>query len=406
VMNKRQWSAVAAGVLVLAVAAGGAGWWFQALADKPAGQGDSKDTSASKDSKDAKAGKDGKGEPKAEPQPPEKPLEFGAHELTQPVQAMLSDSIPLAGPLVAPSSAVVRARVGGRLTSLRVVEGQRVRAGEVLGQIEMADLGSRVAERSALVDAAQSSLSQAERAHAQNERLAAQSFISGSALDTSRAAVQAAKAQVDAAQAALATTRSAARDANVVAPIAGIVAKRQALPGEMVSAEQTLFTLVDLAKLEVAGTVGTHEVSRLSVGMPVAVRIEGHPAAVQGRLVRIAPAAEPGTRAIGVTVGLDNPKEQFRAGQYATATVTLADAVPRWVIPLAAVGSTSGQNHVWTLHDGRLQRRAVTLGRRDEASGRVEVLDGLPSGARILAARFDNLREGAPATVVAQRAAP
>ncbi|MCE2657529.1 MAG: efflux RND transporter periplasmic adaptor subunit [Rubrivivax sp.] len=257
---------------------------------------------------------------------------------------------------------------GGRLTSLRVVEGQRVRAGEVLGQIEMADLGSRVAERSALVDAAHSALSQAERAHAQNERLAAQSFISGSALETSRAAVQAAKAQVDAAQASLATTHSAARDANVVAPIAGIVARRQALPDEMVSAEQTLFTLVDLARLEVAGTVGTHEVSRLSVGMPVAVRIEGHPVPVQGRLVRIAPAAEPGTRAIVVTVGLANPKELFRAGQYATAT--------------------------------------VTLGRRDEASGQVEVLEGLPTGARILAARFDNLREGAPATVVAQRAAP
>ena len=396
-MNKRQWTAVAAVVLVLAVAAGGAGWWFQARADKPAGQ---------TDGQQAKDTKDPSGDAKAGAKPPDKPLEFTATELTQAVQATLSDSIPLAGPLVAPSSAVVRARVGGRLTSLRVLEGQRVRAGELLGQIEMADLGSRVAERSALVDAAQSALSQAERAHAQNERLAAQSFISGSALDTSRAAVQAAKAQVDAAQASLATTRSAARDASVVAPIAGIVAKRQALPGEVVSAEQTLFTLVDLAKLEVAGTVGTHEVSRLSVGMPVAVRIEGHPVPVQGRLVRIAPAAEPGTRAIGVTVGLDNPKELFRAGQYATATVTLADAAPRWVVPVSAVGSTSGQNHVWTLHDGRLQRRAVTLGRRDEASGRVEVLEGLPTGARILAARFDNLREGAPATVVAQRAAP
>jgi multidrug efflux pump subunit AcrA (membrane-fusion protein) len=76
------------------------------------------------------------------------------------------------------------------------------------------------------------------------------------------------------------------------------------------------------------------------------------------------------------------------------------------VLPLAAVGTTSGQHHVWTVADGKLQRRAVTLGRRDEANGRVEVLDGLPPQATVLAARFDNLRDGAAAVVVAQRAAP
>ena len=52
---------------------------------------------------------------------------------------------------------------------------------------------------------------------------------------------------------------------------------------------------------------------------------------------------------------------------------------------------------------GKLARRAITLGRRDEAGGRVEVLDGLPATAQVLAAKFDNLREGGPASVVAAR---
>jgi hypothetical protein len=56
---------------------------------------------------------------------------------------------------------------------------------------------------------------------------------------------------------------------------------------------------------------------------------------------------------------------------------------------------------VWLIADGKLVRRAITLGRRDEAGGRVEVLAGLDPQSQLLAARFDNLREGAPARVLA-----
>lgn len=393
-MNKTSRWVMAVAVLgVLVTAGAGVAWWSQQRGG----------TVGAAKAEGVKPASGEKGAEKGSEKPADKPLEFVAPELTRAQQVRLKDSILIAGPLVAPSSAVVRARAGGRLASLRIAEGDRVQAGQTVGQIELSDLGSRMAERSAQVDAAQAALAQAERTHAQNERLASQSFISGAALDGSRSAVQTARAQLEAAQASLATTRTVARDASVVMPIGGIVAKRQALPGEMVSPDQPLLSIVDLKRLELAGTVGTHEIARLSVNMPVEVRVEGHAAPVSGRLARIAPAAEPGTRAIGVTVTLDNPKEMFRAGQYATATVTLSDEVDRWVLPLAAVGSTSGQNHVWTLTEGRLQRRAVTLGRRDEVGGRVEVLDGLPPGSQVLAARFDNLREGAPAKVVAKK---
>jgi multidrug efflux pump subunit AcrA (membrane-fusion protein) len=140
--------------------------------------------------------------------------------------------------------------------------------------------------------------------------------------------------------------------------------------------------------------------------MGVQVRVEGHDRPVPGHIERIAPAAEPGTRAIGVTVAIANRDEVYRAGQYALASVTLADDAQRLVLPLSAVGSTSGQSHVWTIRDGKLIRRAVTLGRRDESGGRVEVLEGVTGNDPVLAARFDNLREGALATVLAPGAAP
>ena len=334
------------------------------------------------------------------------PLEFLASEVVQPGRASLSQSIEFSGPLVAPNTAVLRAKAAGTLLGLSVREGDRVSAGQVVGRIDMADLGSRIAERGALLESSRATLAQAERSHASNERLAAQGFISASALDSSRAQVDTARAGLNAAQATLDTTRIAQRDAALLAPIAGIVAKRHVLPGEKVTVEQPVLTLVDLRTLELAGSVATHEVGRLAPGMAVWVTVEGNAAPLAGQLVRIAPTAEAGTRAIGVTVALPNGQERLRGGQYALARVELSDPQQRMVLPVPAVASTGGQSQVWLIDQGVLVRRAITLGRRDDAGGRVEVLEGLAADAQVLAARFDNLREGAPARVVAARTPP
>ncbi len=362
----------------------------KAAADKAAGAG--------APGKDGKEGKDGK--------KPEVALEFATREVVQPAMARMSAVVEFSGPLVAPQTAIVRAKAGGTLLTLAVAEGSRVAAGQVIGRIELAELGSRVAERNALLESARAALVQAERTHASNERLAAQQFISSNALESSRAALDTARANLAAAQASLDTTKVGLRDANLVAPIAGIVAKRHALPGEKVSPEQQVLTIVDLARLELAGMVGTHEVARIRPGLPVQVAVEGVDQPVAGRVARIAPAAEAGTRSIGVTIELPNPKEQLRAGQYALARAELPDNTERLTLPVSAVGTTSGQDHVWLIEGGQLVRRAVTVGRRDEREGRIEVLKGLTPAAQVLAARFDNLREGAKATVVAVKTAP
>jgi len=328
-------------------------------------------------------------------------LEFTPAEVVQPTRARLPGVIDFSGPLVAPQTAVVRAKAAGTLTTLNVAEGDRVRAGQTLGTLDLADLATRVAERSALLQSAQVQVAQAERTHAANQRLADQNYISPNALEGSRATLDAAQAALDAARAQLGSTRVGLRDAALVAPIAGVVARRQALPGEKLSLEQPVLTLVDLRRLELAGSVGTHEVAALAPGMPVEVRIEGVAQPVAARLARIAPAAEAGTRAIGVTITLDNPTESYRAGQYALARVALPDPTERLTLPSAAIGDHAGQPMVWLIEGGVLARRAIVTGRRDEAQGRVEVLGGVAADAQVLALRFDNLREGAKAAVVA-----
>ena len=330
----------------------------------------------------------------------EVPLDFTVAEATRPVTLALPQVVEFSGALVAPNTAMVRAKATGTLLTLDVLEGQRVTAGQLLGRIDVSDLASHVAERSANLAAVKTTMVQAQRTHESNIGLANDKFISPIALDNSKSQLESAKAQVAAAEAALDSARIALRDATLVAPISGIVSKRYVVAGEKVTAEQQVVTIVDLRTLELAGTVGTQDVARLSAGMPVQLKIEGVDKPLQGKLARIAPAAEAGTRSIGVAVQLPNPKETLRAGQYAVAQVQIGDATPRLTVPIGAISSASGQEYVWTVEGGKLLRRTVTTGRRDPVRQRAEVLEGLSPDVPVLGARFDNLREGAKARIV------
>lgn len=327
-------------------------------------------------------------------------LEFLQNEITKPLVTAMPGQVEFSGPLVAPGTVTIKAKAAGTLVSLNVAEGSHVHAGQILGQLDLEELKARLAERHATVESVKAQFDQAERTFRTNEALAAKSFIAPTALDNSRAAMETARAQWQASKAQLDTLQVTLRQAALIAPISGVVAKRLTLPGEKVAAEQALLTIVDLGRLELAGLVGTHEVSRLAAGMPAILRVEGFDESVTARISRINPAAEPGTRSIGVVLSLDNPGERFRAGQYGVAKVELADKAQRLTLPETAITANSGQDQVWLIENGKLVRRIVTTGRRDTREGRIEIVKGIAPEAQVLAARFDNLREGDQVAVV------
>ena len=119
-----------------------------------------------------------------------------------------------------------------------------------------------------------------------------------------------------------------------------------------------MLTVVDLAKLELAGSVGTHEVSRLHTGMTASVRIEGIDTPVTGTIDRIAPAAEAGTRSIGVIVVVDNPKERCAPG----STQSPPSSLPMWSAGLPCRWQrwprTPDRTIVWAIENGTLVRRS------------------------------------------------
>jgi len=326
-------------------------------------------------------------------------LKFSSSEVVSPMRRKLVDEIEFSGALVAPATAIVGSRAAGTLLSLQVTEGSRVNAGQVIGQIDDAAISSRMTERRTAVESARAQLTQARRQLEADIGLAAQRFISNKALESSRLALASARAQMESAQTQLTTGLLDLRDTKLVAPIRGLVSKRHVLVGEKLKLEQPVVTIIDLSHLVLAGLVGTHQVRRLAPGMPVNVHIEGTAVPVAGRIESVAPAVEAGTRSISVIVKVPNPEETLRAGQYGLARVALTDTAECLTLPLEAVARSSGMDHVWVIENGRLMRRAVTIGRRDAERGCVEALVGLTDTTIVLAASFDSLREGARAVV-------
>ena len=329
------------------------------------------------------------------------PLEFAAADVVKLLPQRLVVELALPGSVHAMSQATVRARLSAEVRRVLVREGDRVAAGQVVAEFDTAQLRAQLAERTATYESAKAQLATTERTRQANAQLVKQNFISQNAFDTADSAHQAQLAAAAAARAQLEQTQILMGDAVVRAPIAGTVAKRNVQPGEKVAFDAPLMSIVDLSQLEVQAQVPVADVAQLKAGMPAQVEIEGIAGRrFAGRVERINPSTEPGTRTINIYVSLPNEDSLLRAGMFArVALVTSAEAeVP--ALPISALRVDSGTTFVWTIVDGRLARRLVDAGRRDERSQMVEILGGLAASDVVIATKFDNLKEGLAATVV------
>ncbi|HTI44986.1 MAG TPA: efflux RND transporter periplasmic adaptor subunit [Casimicrobiaceae bacterium] len=329
-------------------------------------------------------------------------LQFATSDLTYVEARPLSRWLPVSGTLQPVRQAIVKAKVAGDVKQITVREGETVRAGQVLARIDTTDLESRLVDRIGALESAKAQLALAEKTRAMNVRLLNDKFISQNAFDSSESSFNVARGSVKSAEAQLQLAQNALKDADAVAPLTGIVAKRHVQPGEKVAIEAPLVTVVDLTDLEVQALVPAVDVPELRIGMPVELSVDGFgDRRFTGRVERINPSTEAGTRAIMVYVALSNQDATLRAGMFATGRIALAASAAAPTLPLAAIRTEAGQNYVWVIDKGKLTRRIVMLGRRDETTGRVELRTSLAAEVPVLGAKFDNLKDGAPALVKA-----
>lgn len=338
---------------------------------------------------------------KAEEKKAPPPLAFAAADIVRLTPHKLTVELSMPGSLQAVTQATVRSKLSAEVRRIAVREGDRVAAGQAIVEFDTAQLRNQLAERQATLESARATLAQTERTRAANAQLVKQSFISQNAFDTADDAYRAQAAAVEAAAAQLAQTRLQLTDAVVRSPIAGFVARRHVQPGEKVAFDAPLLHIVDLAQLEVQVQAPVADVSQIAQGAQVDVEVEGLPGRVyKGRVDRINPTAEAGSRMIHLYVTLANDDGLLRGGMFARAKLLSGAAAPVPALPIAAVQDDRGQPFVWVIADGRLARRLVTTGLRDERAQRIEITSGLAGDEQVIGSKFDNLREGMLAQIV------
>ena len=327
-------------------------------------------------------------------------LEFAATDVATVEPKALSRWLHVSGALQPVNLTMVKAKVPGEVRQVTVREGEAVKAGQVLVRFDTADLEAKLTDRIGALEASRAQLALAEKTRAQNHALLKQGFISQNAYDSAESNLSVSQGTLKSIEAQVQLARNALRDAVVVAPLSGMVAKRHVQPGEKVNIDSPLITIVDLDRMELQAMVPTSDIPEVTAAMPVELSIDGFgDRRFTGTVDRINPTTEAGTRAILVFIGIPNPDAVLRGGMFGTGKITLAAGAPVPTLPAIAIRTEAGQTFVWTIESGKLARRIVTVGRRDDSTGRVEIKTPLPSDMPVLAAPFDNLKAGSPALV-------
>ncbi|WP_322402894.1 efflux RND transporter periplasmic adaptor subunit [Massilia luteola] len=321
--------------------------------------------------------------------------ELSARDIARVETRALAVTLPVTGSLTPLSQATVKSKVSGIVLSTAVQEGMDVKAGQVIAQLDPAEARARVAQQRAVLAEAQARLALARKNMSNSASLLKQNFIAQNAYDTSANAVDLAQAAVDSARAQLDLARIALADTTIHAPLSGVVSKRLAQAGEKLAPDSPVFAIVDLKHLTLDAQVPASDIPRIHVGQDVQFSVDGFDGRnFAGKVARINPATETGSRAMIVYVDVANPDGLLRAGMFAKGTIVTEKSAPHPLLPIGAIRQDNGRDVVYRIDNGRVVVQPVKLGLRNQDAGLVEALDGAAAGMTVLAVPLDGVKPG------------
>lgn len=316
--------------------------------------------------------------------------------------------------------ATVAAKITGRVVEVLVDEGMRVEAGQVLARLDESDVRARLAAAVAERDAAvagiadlEVNLANAERELVRQQDLEKDGVSSVQALDTARTLAESLKArivlarrQVASAEAAIGIARQDLDNCVVRAPFAGVAVSKDAQVGEMVSPVSAgggftrtgISTIVDMTSLEIEVDVNESYIARVQPGQKVEATLDAYPDwKIPASVRTVIPTADrqKATVKVRISFGALDPrilpdmgvKVAFLAAEQPGEAPAAAAVIPR-----TAVRQDGGSPVVFLVRDGRVERRAVTLGAR--RADEVEVLAGVAAGDRLVVEGPAELKDG------------
>lgn len=323
-------------------------------------------------------------------------LEFLPQEIITVTPLELRQTLALSGALRAVEQVSVKARVGGEVREVLVREGEAVKAGQVLVRMDTSEYQAKVDQARGSLNAARAQLDIATKARDNNLALLDKGFISRNAFDNAASQYAIAQANVDAARGALEVVQKSLNDTVIHAPLSGLVSLRSVQPGEKVSPDNRLLDIINLKNMELEAAVPTSDIGQVVLGQAVTLRVEGLALPFSGRVTRINPSTQTGSRSVLVYVQVPNPQGLLRAGMFAEAQLTLRSKSGVLALPPGALHKDADAFYVYAIENGKLVKKIVTPGieGRDGDDSKIEITDGLSPGAQVIRNNMGTLRTG------------
>ncbi|KGD82802.1 MULTISPECIES: MdtA/MuxA family multidrug efflux RND transporter periplasmic adaptor subunit [Pantoea] len=374
--------------VVIAAAAGGYYWWKHPA--QPAGN---------ETSSQSEHGKRGN----------------GGHKPLAPVQAAsaVTESVPQylsgLGTVTAANTVTVRSRVDGNLVAIHFTEGQQVKAGDLLAEIDPRPYQVALMQAQGQLARDQATLANARRDLARYQKLAKTSLVSQQDLDTQNALVSETLGTIKADEGSVASAQLNLTYSRITSPIAGRVGLKQVDIGNYITSGDTngLVVITQTHPVDVVFSVAENNISQImqaqKSGEPLLVeawdRSNQHLIA-RGKLLSLDNQIDVTTGTIKIKARFDNQDDLLFPNQFVNARLkvnTLQDAV---VIPVAALQMGNEGHFVWVINsEDKVSKKTVTAGFQD--SQKVVINAGLSAGDRVVTDGLDRLTEGAKVEVVA-----
>jgi membrane fusion protein, multidrug efflux system len=289
----------------------------------------------------------------------------------------------------------VSALVPGRVNAVLVAEGDTVRQGQVIAQLDRQPLEDQRRQAAATVDQAKAQIENAGLNLQRNQQLFERGIAAGKEVEDAKRDLASAQAAVDQAAAALSTAVRNIERTTVRAPISGQVVKRLVSVGEQVdgTAAQPIAEVANVDRVELAANVPSNQIARIKIGQPVPITSEAFPGRIfEGTVLAIAPAIDTSTNAGLVRIRAANPDHALKVGMFAEGSVELSRHDALVVPPPALVRSSEGAA-VYVVNGDVAQRTEVKVGL--EKADAVEILSGITEGQTVLTSSVHGLGDKA-----------